>query len=930
MDQAGHGQDWEQFLVAPNNNPGVPLNAGEWQPEVPGEAPRVGDDGSRRLVFRRRSPAPLSLLCQIQVLKPLLNKASSMERDYMDVWCNQLSLVHRTVEEETNIRGPDFNTEEVVQKYRAHEELVIQRKKAKAWDTMRKQLEQRTKKKKGKAGKEEKSKTVTSVVKRPGVATRASKRREAAEAVAPYRKTRKPSMWHPDEDEEVPGDPRSSDFTVDKWGQPANWPRYWRPKVVRGIPEWALAKNYIQYRKCKYIEDIRTIRTYLTSHLSAPVLRDLMATMCNLAKYNDKSEYGLLTLQAMLMNKHIADFRIAPPMLHNNFAAVGKGIGVSGAHGSHAPTLSEKVESRIPTTILHYTLVEGTSLVNIDLEKCACDSLLKILAQVAPNVKYLNISHSMVSDKGLMYLCGVEKSRGSRKRLTRKCKEQKDEEKKLVTNETPKWEKKWNACDKITHLLAEELRQIDWSGVGAYKDHGHMHAYQRKYYNHPAVPIDSGFVAVLAYLRDLRVLVSEVGARAVHALTRLQSKRKVTKFSLKLETITEKKLMPNVFHAVIEACPRLSSLNVERGGISVGGHVVEEDMWVEELSKCGGLKELVISEVSFSNNRLCPALTSIGHMLTRLEVLDLYKVKYSQLRLLKMHCKNLEVLAISMVMGLKRVMMSATQIQVDKDHNLMLHSNEREELSRLRELHLNGPFGFEVVRYLLTGALDLRVLTLSIEWLDPTFCDSQPSGRKDLVGREYLEEVLSVNPLPRLEELHMLAQYRQGSSQLTKDCAEFVLSRFPALRHLGYFDCWNMRRGDIRELIKKRNSSNRDIIFDEDLYSRSVDVAGDHFEFKYIPDRHRFSCTGRRLMCKDDRITNSLFTDLFALAGGPMLLDAIDEDDDDESLSSEEDDLGAFNDINDFAEMDEDEDDLLLGPPGGGEGNGEPNPCAIM
>ena len=102
--------------------------------------------------------------------------------------------------------------------------------------------------------------------------------------------------------------------------------------------------------------------------------------------------------------------------------------------------------------------------------------------------------------------------------------------------------------------------------------------------------------------RDLRVLVSEVGARAVHALTRLQSKRKVTKFRLKLETITEKKLMPNVFHAVIEACPRLSSLNVERGGISVGGHVVEEDMWVEELSKCGGLKELVIV-----SNRSCTA-----------------------------------------------------------------------------------------------------------------------------------------------------------------------------------------------------------------------------------------------------------------------------------------------------------------------------------
>ena len=48
-------------------------------------------------------------------------------------------------------------------------------------------------------------------------------------------------------------------------------------------------------------------------------------------------------------------------------------------------------------------------------------------------------------------------------------------------------------------------------------------------------------------------------------------------------------------------------------------------------------------------------------------MLDLYKIKYSQLRLLKVNCKNLEVLAISMVMGLKRVMMSATQIQVKEN-----------------------------------------------------------------------------------------------------------------------------------------------------------------------------------------------------------------------------------------------------------------------
>ena len=91
----------------------------------------------------------------------------------MDVWCNQLSVAHRTVEEETNIRGPEINIEEVVEKYRAHEELVMQNKKDKAFAKMREQLEQRTRKKRGKGKNEEKSPSVTTTLtKRPGVATR--------------------------------------------------------------------------------------------------------------------------------------------------------------------------------------------------------------------------------------------------------------------------------------------------------------------------------------------------------------------------------------------------------------------------------------------------------------------------------------------------------------------------------------------------------------------------------------------------------------------------------------------------------------------------------------------------------------------------------------------------------------------------------------
>jgi len=41
-----------------------------------------------------------------------------------------------------------------------------------------------------------------------------------------------------------------------------------------------------------------------------------------------------------------------------------------------------------------------------------------------------------------------------------------------------------------------------------------------------------------------------------------------------------------------------------------------------------------------------------------------------------------------------------------------------------------------------------------------------------------------VNELSQLEELHLYAQFRRGRQRLVKDCAEFVLGRFPKLKHL--------------------------------------------------------------------------------------------------------------------------------------------------
>ena len=41
-----------------------------------------------------------------------------------------------------------------------------------------------------------------------------------------------------------------------------------------------------------------------------------------------------------------------------------------------------------------------------------------------------------------------------------------------------------------------------------------------------------------------------------------------------------------------------------------------------------------------------------------------------------------------------------------------------------------------------------------------------------------------MNGLPNLEELHLYAQFRRGRKYLTRTFAEFVLSKFPNLKHL--------------------------------------------------------------------------------------------------------------------------------------------------
>ena len=60
------------------------------------------------------------------------------------------------------------------------------------------------------------------------------------------------------------------------------------------------------------------------------------------------------------------------------------------------------------------------------------------------------------------------------------------------------------------------------------------------------------------------------------------------------------------------------------------------------------------------------------------------------------------------------------------------------KLASLERVHLSGHFGNALIKYLLRGAETITSLALGIEWLDATFCPTQPDGRSDYLGKEYL------------------------------------------------------------------------------------------------------------------------------------------------------------------------------------------------
>jgi len=302
---------------------------------------------------------------------------------------------------------------------------------------------------------------------------------------------------------------------------------YVLPLKKREMSEEALLgvykEKYVEYRKCKYLASIERLRTFVQRQLSPGAAEELMATLVNLACYNDKQEHGILTAQATLVNDKSKCLRLSSPNFHLNFAQEPFSRASCPLQDPIARyrlrSRGEAVETRIGTSILHYALVSGPNLTHLHLGRCCCDSILKTVSEHTPNLLYLNVNGSAVTDKGMFYLSGA--ACAGRRQLPRRCKRNKNgnnvqqfrEDSKTAFDDKPPMKvargKRYLVtaghkrihflgCDQLRHFECKNLSSIRWPHC-------------LKYYLCRKVPKDAGLVAMLAYLPSLQVISSEVG-----------------------------------------------------------------------------------------------------------------------------------------------------------------------------------------------------------------------------------------------------------------------------------------------------------------------------------------------------------------------------------------------------------------------------------
>jgi len=595
-------------------------------------------------------------------------------------------------------------------------------------------------------------------------------------------------------------------------------------KVVRrveGIPVGASPKDFIKYKKCLYISTIRKWRESLMNSLSPPVMNELMQLVVELYRHSkDRTELGALTLQAVLMSDWTNSFLTATTRFYQSYT-------------SHSIEPPDRVShTRIGYTILSTSLENSDRLTHLALEKVATDPLMELVARAASQLTYLNINNSKVTDLGLLELCGLQwgEMRAGRPSLARVCKlGEQESELGRVKNRVPRWVKNTGrGCLKLCHLEASGLSSLVW------------HNPSTTYTEYQAVPLDCGFVAVLDTL-PLKILNTEVSGRAVLAWLKGKRRARLEVSTLLLEVLVESHPTPTMLEQVASICPDLKEVRVDWYQFYSPSASSRED-WVSSLSHLSNLSSLFTSDIDHKTEQLMSLLPTMGQHLTRLHLQELWCFKYSLLRAIKRSCRNLEKLVV--LMTCKEVVGAVAQIYVEKDVDLALENSVSSTagLVKLRELHMMGPFGSQLLRFLISGSHNLVSLTLAIEWPDPAFCNVVPTGRRDFLGKEYLQEVMQGNSLNSIQELHFMAQYARGRKYLNKDFAMYLIKNFLTMKHLGTIRLWNMTAGERREVRKFVRSNNMDITIDPDSEPRPSENSGD-FRNMFVSNRSRHACS---------------------------------------------------------------------------------------
>ena len=217
----------------------------------------------------------------------------------------------------------------------------------------------------------------------------------------------------------------------------------------------------------------------------------------------------------------------------------------------------------------------------------------------------------------------------------------------------------------------------------------------------------------------------------------------------------------------------------------------------------------------------------------------------------------------------KSLLNAIHMIDIVKDFNFSNGDGKRDpNLTRLQRFHLIGPFGPDVCGYMIKGSNQLKNLALTIDWLEPGLCSVQPTSNKDLLGKEYFNELKNVNSLKSVSELHLAAKYKKGRQKLDKDFAFYLLfSHGKSLKHLGNFKYWNFNYKDCRkDLAQDMIKQNLDLTFDEHLKEfQNKDEGIKDFRKCYVEGRSRLSCCDPRSVIYHHQhgTGNELLSDFF-------------------------------------------------------------------